>query len=89
MHYIYLIVNYFNSIRRRALDLLYGMCDVSNAKDIVEEILQVLTNLCICNSLDNSFIFLAKVNKENNTWLAHLVSVSQLSRLRDAGRVGT
>ena len=30
------------SIRRRALDLLYGMCDVSNAKDIVEELLQVL-----------------------------------------------
>lgn len=30
-----------NSIRRRALDLLYGMCDVSNAKDIVEELLQV------------------------------------------------
>jgi AP-2 complex subunit alpha len=29
------------SIRRRALDLLYGMCDVSNAKDIVEELLQV------------------------------------------------
>ena len=29
------------SIRRRALDLLYGMCDVTNAKDIVEEILQV------------------------------------------------
>ncbi|GJY57916.1 AP-2 complex subunit alpha-1-like protein [Tanacetum coccineum] len=30
------------SIRRRALDLLYGMCDVSNAKDIVEELLQYL-----------------------------------------------
>lgn len=30
------------SIRRRALDLLYGMCDISNAKDIVEELLQVL-----------------------------------------------
>lgn len=29
------------SIRRRSLDLLYGMCDVSNAKDIVEELLQV------------------------------------------------
>ncbi|KAF5940237.1 hypothetical protein HYC85_021404 [Camellia sinensis] len=29
------------SIRRRALDLVYGMCDVSNAKDIVEELLQV------------------------------------------------
>ncbi|MED6167980.1 hypothetical protein PIB30_007647 [Stylosanthes scabra] len=29
------------SIRRRALDLLYGMCDISNAKDIVEELLQV------------------------------------------------
>ena len=32
------------SIRRRALDLLYGMCDVTNAKEIVEELLQV-TNL--------------------------------------------
>eukprot|EP00249_Psilotum_nudum_P016111 c25662_g1_i1 orf=510-3545(-) len=31
------------SIRRRALDLLYGMCDISNAKDIVEELLQYLT----------------------------------------------
>ncbi|KAL2536169.1 AP-2 complex subunit alpha-2 [Forsythia ovata] len=31
------------SIRRRALDLLYSMCDVSNAKDIVEELLQYLT----------------------------------------------
>ncbi|KAF2539158.1 hypothetical protein F2Q68_00022204, partial [Brassica cretica] len=30
-------------IRRRALDLLYGMCDVSNAKDIVEELLQYLS----------------------------------------------
>ncbi|KAJ8499682.1 hypothetical protein OPV22_010234 [Ensete ventricosum] len=30
------------SIRRRALDLLYGMCDVTNAKDIVEELLQYL-----------------------------------------------
>ncbi|OMP05958.1 hypothetical protein CCACVL1_01774 [Corchorus capsularis] len=30
------------SIRQRALDLLYGMCDVTNAKDIVEEILQYL-----------------------------------------------
>lgn len=29
------------SIRRRALDLLYGMCDTSNAKDIVEELLKV------------------------------------------------
>ncbi|CAN6452637.1 unnamed protein product [Victoria cruziana] len=32
------------SIRRRALDLLYGMCDVTNAKDIVEELLQYLTS---------------------------------------------
>ncbi|XVE59498.1 hypothetical protein DITRI_Ditri05aG0050500 [Diplodiscus trichospermus] len=32
------------SIRRRALDLLYGMCDVTNAKDIVEEILQYLSS---------------------------------------------
>ncbi|KAG1362219.1 putative AP-2 complex subunit alpha-2 [Cocos nucifera] len=33
------------SIRRRALDLLYGMCDVTNAKDIVEELLQLLPEL--------------------------------------------
>ncbi|XP_024380212.1 AP-2 complex subunit alpha-1 isoform X1 [Physcomitrium patens] len=32
-----------NSIRRRSLDLLYAMCDVSNAKNIVEELLQYLT----------------------------------------------
>ncbi|KAK9126509.1 hypothetical protein Scep_015355 [Stephania cephalantha] len=31
------------SIRRRALDLLYAMCDVTNAKDIVEELLQYLS----------------------------------------------
>ncbi|MCD7470307.1 hypothetical protein HAX54_010041 [Datura stramonium] len=31
------------SIRRRALDLLHGMCDLSNAKDIVEELLQYLS----------------------------------------------
>ncbi|KAL5063156.1 hypothetical protein RYX36_024893 [Vicia faba] len=31
------------SIRRRALDLLYGVCDVTNAKDIVEELLQYLS----------------------------------------------
>ncbi|KAG0448043.1 hypothetical protein HPP92_028038 [Vanilla planifolia] len=31
------------SIRRRSLDLLYGMCDISNAKDIVEELLQYLS----------------------------------------------
>ncbi|KAL4384977.1 hypothetical protein GQ457_15G028160 [Hibiscus cannabinus] len=31
------------SICRRALDLLYGMCDVTNAKDIVEELLQYLS----------------------------------------------
>ena len=30
------------SIRRRALDLLYGMCDSDKAKDIVEELLQYL-----------------------------------------------
>jgi hypothetical protein len=34
-------INIALSIRRRALDLLYGMCDVTNAKDIVEELLQV------------------------------------------------
>ncbi|KAH1108980.1 hypothetical protein J1N35_012748 [Gossypium stocksii] len=32
------------SICRRALDLLYGMCDITNAKDIVEELLQYLNS---------------------------------------------
>ncbi|GAQ92348.1 adapitin protein [Klebsormidium nitens] len=32
------------SIRRRALDLLYGMCDTSNAKDIVEELLKFMAS---------------------------------------------
>ncbi|KAI9090819.1 adaptin N terminal region-domain-containing protein [Phlyctochytrium arcticum] len=31
------------SVRRRALDLLYSMCDISNAKTIVTELLQYLT----------------------------------------------
>jgi hypothetical protein len=38
--YIYML-SLACSIRRRALDLLYGMCDVTNAKEIVEELLQV------------------------------------------------
>ncbi|KAH7655806.1 Clathrin/coatomer adaptor adaptin-like N-terminal protein [Dioscorea alata] len=33
------------SIRRRALDLLYAMCDITNAKDIVEELLQYLSTV--------------------------------------------
>ena len=47
---------YSNSIRRRALDLLYGMCDVSNAKDIVEELLQVHMNYkLVVNALKNLY----------------------------------
>lgn len=30
------------SVRQRAIDLLYAMCDHSNAKTIVEELLQYL-----------------------------------------------
>ncbi|GJS80837.1 AP-2 complex subunit alpha-1-like protein [Tanacetum coccineum] len=33
------------SIWRHSLDLLYGMCDVSNAKDIVEELLHYLATI--------------------------------------------
>ncbi|EFH48933.1 hypothetical protein ARALYDRAFT_352355 [Arabidopsis lyrata subsp. lyrata] len=40
-----LLVELSCSIRRRDLDLLYGMCDVSNAKDIVEELLQYLSTM--------------------------------------------
>ena len=31
------------SIRRRALDLLFGMCDTANAESIVKELLEYLT----------------------------------------------
>lgn len=52
-----LTLSFLFSIRRRALDLLYGMCDVSNAKDIVEELLQVWTDyvywLFYMNLVDN------------------------------------
>ncbi|RVW54321.1 AP-2 complex subunit alpha-2 [Vitis vinifera] len=37
-------LHFLAGIRRRALDLLYGMCDISNAKDIVEELLQYLSS---------------------------------------------
>lgn len=54
------------SIRRRALDLLYGMCDVTNAKDIVEELLQVkLMQLffyyyfCLCSEFTKTFWLLS------------------------------
>lgn len=48
--------NYILSIRRRALDLLYGMCDVSNAKDIVEELLQVYQTLDVLSFVLYDFV---------------------------------
>jgi AP-2 complex subunit alpha len=42
------------SIRRRALDLLYGMCDVTNAKEIVEELLQVANGVLIVLQMKNN-----------------------------------
>jgi len=48
--HIHLCCNFmllYCSIRRRALDLLYGMCDVTNAKEIVEELLQVINLLSV------------------------------------------
>lgn len=54
---VYWLVQFACSIRRRALDLLYGMCDVSNAKGIVEELLQVVLSK-INLFLTNSFLLL-------------------------------
>lgn len=48
LSFLWLTLILINSIRRRALDLLYGMCDVSNAKDIVEELLQVYIYMYVC-----------------------------------------
>jgi AP-2 complex subunit alpha len=55
------------SIRRRALDLLYGMCDVTNAKEIVEELLQVINLLRVYYCLFTHVFLLPKTESSSLT----------------------
>jgi hypothetical protein len=63
------------SIRRRSLDLLYGMCDISNAKDIVEELLQYLTtaDFGIREELALKAAILAEKFAPNLAWYGHFL----------------
>ncbi|XP_047325798.1 AP-2 complex subunit alpha-1-like isoform X2 [Impatiens glandulifera] len=63
------------SIRRRALDLLYGMCDVSNAKDIVEELLQYLgtAEFAIREELSLKAAILAEKFAPNLSWYVDVI----------------
>jgi AP-2 complex subunit alpha len=63
------------SIRRRSLDLLYGMCDISNAKDIVEELLQYLTtaDFAIREELALKAAILAEKFAPNLAWYVEVI----------------
>ncbi|XP_057472388.1 AP-2 complex subunit alpha-1-like isoform X3 [Actinidia eriantha] len=63
------------SIRRRALDLLYGMCDVSNAKDIVEELLQYLStaDFTMREELSLKAAILAEKFASDLSWYADVI----------------
>ncbi|GKC78129.1 AP-2 complex subunit alpha-1-like protein [Tanacetum coccineum] len=58
------------SIRRHSLDLLYGMYDVSNAKDIIEELLQYLatTDFAMREELALKAAILAKKFAPDLSW---------------------
>eukprot|EP00850_Spirogloea_muscicola_P012756 SM000084S23092 [mRNA] locus=s84:17407:23674:+ [translate_table: standard] len=63
------------SIRRRALDLLYGMCDVSNAKEIVEELLQYLStsDFAIREELAVKIAILSEKFAPNLSWYVDVI----------------
>ncbi|KAL7618838.1 hypothetical protein Lser_V15G00906 [Lactuca serriola] len=63
------------SMQRRALDLLYGMCDVSNAKDIVEELLQYLgtTDFTMCEELTLKAAILADKFAPDLLWYGDVI----------------
>ncbi|XP_010278259.1 PREDICTED: AP-2 complex subunit alpha-1-like isoform X2 [Nelumbo nucifera] len=63
------------SIRRRALDLLYGMCDVTNAKDIVEELLQYLStaDFAMCEELALKAAILAEKFAPDLSWYVDVI----------------
>ncbi|OMO61824.1 hypothetical protein CCACVL1_23226 [Corchorus capsularis] len=63
------------SICRRALDLLYGMCDVNNAKDIVEKILQHLStaDFAMRKELSLKAAILAEKFSPNLSWYVDVI----------------
>jgi AP-2 complex subunit alpha len=63
------------SIRRRALDLLYGMCDAGNAQDIVRELLDylVVSDFAIREELVLKIAILAEKYAPTQRWYIDVV----------------
>ena len=63
------------SIRRRALDLLYGMCDSGNAQDIVRELLDylVVSDFAIREELVLKIAILAEKYAPTQRWYIDVV----------------
>ena len=63
------------SIRRRALDLLYGMCDSSNAQDVVHELLEylVVSDFAIREELVLKIAILAEKYAPTQRWYVDVV----------------
>ena len=63
------------SIRRRALDLLYGMCDAGNAQDIVRELLDylIVSDFAIREELVLKIAILAEKYAPTQRWYIDVV----------------
>ena len=63
------------SIRRRALDLLYGMCDAGNAQDIVRELLDylIVSDFAIREELVLKIAILAEKYAPTQRWYLDVV----------------
>ena len=63
------------SIRRRALDLLYGMCDTGNAQDIVKELLDylIVSDFAIREELVLKIAILAEKYAPTQRWYIDVV----------------
>jgi AP-2 complex subunit alpha len=63
------------SIRRRALDLLYGMCDASNAQGVVQELLAylIVSDFAIREELALKIAILAEKYAPTQRWYVDVV----------------
>jgi hypothetical protein len=63
------------SIRRRALDLLYGMCDASNAQGVVQELLDylIVSDFAIREELALKIAILAEKYAPTQRWYVDVV----------------
>ncbi|KAE8697032.1 AP-2 complex subunit alpha-2 [Hibiscus syriacus] len=73
--YSFLVMSFKSDQLKRALDLLYGMCDVTNAKDIVEELLQYLSpaNFAMREELSLKAAILAEKFAPDLSWYVDVI----------------